>query len=123
MKLIKKLAWKIVDEHLVIHDEMFLVLGEILEIMYKNPGTIERGVHILAVCKCLERVGDLATNIAEEVIYLVEGKNIRHHIKELRPLGHQIFDKIEVQDTSSNPDEEQILKQHKKRKSQIIVKK
>jgi phosphate transport system protein len=119
----RKLAWKIVDEHLVIHDEMHLVFTEILEVMYKNPGTIERGVHILAVCKSLERVGDLATNVAEEVIYMVEGKNIRHHIKELRPVGQHIFKKTSVEDTSSVPDEEKILQQHRKRKSRIITKK
>lgn len=116
----QKLAWKIIDEHLVIHDELHLVLGEVMEIMYNNPGTIERGVHILTTCKCLERVGDLATNIAEEVIYLVEGKNIRHHIKELRPVGHKIFEAASVPDLKN---EEKIVKQHKKRKTQILDKK
>ncbi len=108
-----KLAWKIIDEHLVIHDEMHLVLKEVLEIMYENPGTIERCVHILAVCKSLERVGDLATNIAEEVIYLVEGKNIRHHIKELHSVGNKIFEGIKIQ--TSKPNEEEIVIKYKKR--------
>ena len=39
---------------------------------------IERGIHINAIAKFLERIGDHATNLAELVIFLVEGKDVRH---------------------------------------------
>ena len=48
------------------------------ELMYKNPETIKRAVHLMSVSRHLERIGDLATNIAEEVVYMVEGEIIRH---------------------------------------------
>lgn len=51
---------------------------ELIGIMQKDPVTISRGTHLIAVAKHLERVADHATNIAEEVIFMVQGKDIRH---------------------------------------------
>ena len=48
------------------------------ELMYKNPESIKRAVHLMSVSRHLERIGDLATNIAEEVVYMVVGEIIRH---------------------------------------------
>jgi phosphate transport system protein len=56
-------------------DKIFLVL---LTYMMADPGTIERGLALILISRHLERVGDHATNIAEEVIYLVEGREVRH---------------------------------------------
>jgi phosphate transport system protein len=78
------LAWKIIDEHLVVQDEITVIYAEVLDIMRESPRTIERCTHILGLCKALERVADLATNVAEEVVFMVEGKNVRHHITEYR---------------------------------------
>ena len=50
--------------------------------MYKNPVSIKRAVHLMSVSRHLERVGDLATNIAEEVVYMVDGDIIRHAAEE-----------------------------------------
>jgi phosphate transport system protein len=61
------------------HDQIFRVL---LTYMMADPGTIERALALILMSRNLERVGDHATNIAEEVIYLVEGREIRH--------GHEI---------------------------------
>jgi phosphate transport system protein len=44
----------------------------------KDTSFLERGVHVLAVAKFLERIGDHITNLAELVIFLVRGKSIRH---------------------------------------------
>lgn len=54
------------------------VCMEVMEIMVKDPATITRGTKVTYVSKYLERMGDHATNIAEMVVYMVEGKIIRH---------------------------------------------
>ncbi len=56
-------------------DQIFRVL---LTYMMADPGTIERAIALILIARNLERVGDHATNIAEEVIYLVEGREVRH---------------------------------------------
>ena len=56
-------------------DQIFRVL---LTFMMADPGTIERALALILISRNLERVGDHATNIAEEVIYLVEGREVRH---------------------------------------------
>jgi phosphate transport system protein len=56
-------------------DQIFRVL---LTFMMADPGTIERSLALILISRNLERVGDHATNIAEEVIYLVEGREVRH---------------------------------------------
>jgi phosphate transport system protein len=57
------------------HDQIFRVL---LTYMMADPGTIERALSLILISRNLERVGDHATNIAEEVIYMVEGREVRH---------------------------------------------
>ena len=59
-------------------DQIFRVL---LTYMMADPGTIERALALILISRNLERVGDHATNIAEEVIYLVEGREVRHRFE------------------------------------------
>ncbi|MBP9864776.1 MAG: phosphate signaling complex protein PhoU [Candidatus Omnitrophica bacterium] len=51
----------------------------------KQPDTIRSGVSLIMVAHNVERIGDLATNIAEDVIYVNQGIDVRHHIRERRP--------------------------------------
>ncbi|WP_447980517.1 phosphate signaling complex protein PhoU [Candidatus Nitrospira bockiana] len=51
---------------------------ELLSFMLENPQTITRAIRLMFIGKYLERIADHATNIAELVVYLVEGKIIRH---------------------------------------------
>jgi phosphate transport system protein len=51
---------------------------ELTSFMVENPATISRCLHLMTVSKCLERVADHATNIAQEVVYLCEARDIRH---------------------------------------------
>jgi phosphate transport system protein len=44
----------------------------------KTPAEAEQRILLLSICKQLERVGDLASNIAEDVVYLMSGEIIRH---------------------------------------------
>ena len=54
------------------------VFRELLTFMMEAPRTIPRAVRLILISRFLERVADHATNIAEMVVYLVEGKFIRH---------------------------------------------
>ncbi len=55
------------------------VFRELLTYMMSDPKTITRAVHLMIVARCLERIADHATNIAEDVIFMVEAKVIKHH--------------------------------------------
>ena len=46
--------------------------------MTREPGFVDRGIHLQACAKFLERIGDHGTNLAELVIFQVEGKDVRH---------------------------------------------
>lgn len=60
-------------------DELYHgALRELLALMAQDPRALQRGLHVLAVAKFLERIGDHATNLAEEVVFLVDAKDIRH---------------------------------------------
>jgi phosphate transport system protein len=53
---------------------------ELLTFMKEDPNTITRAIKINYISKCLERIADHATNVAEMVIFMVKGKDIRHTI-------------------------------------------
>lgn len=55
------------------------IFEELLGLMKQNPQQVAPALHLLLVARNLERIGDHATNIAEDVVYLVQGKDIRHH--------------------------------------------
>lgn len=55
---------------------------ELLTYMMEDPKSITRAVDLILVSRNIERVADHATNISEDVIFIVEGKNIKHHILE-----------------------------------------
>jgi phosphate transport system protein len=65
------------EDHLV--DELNEQLQrELLTFMMENPATVGRAMRINSISKYLERIADHATNIAEMVIFMVEGKDVRH---------------------------------------------
>jgi phosphate transport system protein len=55
------------------------VFRELLTYMLSDPKTITRAVHLILVSRCLERIADHATNIAEGVIFMVKALVIKHH--------------------------------------------
>jgi phosphate transport system protein len=67
------------DEVDELHDSVFRVL---LTHMMENPPTITSSLQLLLVSRNLERVADLATNIAEDAVFLAEGKQIKHHAED-----------------------------------------
>jgi phosphate transport system protein len=58
------------------------VVRELLTYMMADPKTIARAVHLIVVARCLERIADHATNIAEDVIFMVDALVIKHHADE-----------------------------------------
>jgi phosphate transport system protein len=58
------------------------VFRELLTYMMADPGTIQRALALILISRNLERIADHATNIAEDVIFLVEAKDVRHHHQE-----------------------------------------
>ena len=62
-----------------LHKSVFRIL---LTHMMEDPHQIGSGMELFLVSRNLERVADLATNIAEDVVFLVEGKSIKHHSED-----------------------------------------
>jgi len=62
-----------------LHSSVFRIL---LTHMMEDPHTIGAGMDLFLVSRNLERVADLATNIGEDVVFLVEGKSIKHHAED-----------------------------------------
>ena len=61
-----------------------LVQEELInDYMARDPSTASRAVPLLLIARHLERICDLSTNIAEDVVYMVEGKVVKHHPEEL----------------------------------------
>lgn len=58
------------------------VFRELLTYMISDPSTIKRALALILISRNLERIADHATNIAEDVIFVVAGKDIRHHSEE-----------------------------------------
>jgi phosphate transport system protein len=54
------------------------IFRELLTYMMEDPRTVSRAIRVILISRFMERVADHATNIAEMVIYLVEGKMVRH---------------------------------------------
>lgn len=54
------------------------IFRELLTYMMADPSTIQRALSLILISRNLERVGDHASNIAEEVIYLIKGRDVRH---------------------------------------------
>lgn len=72
------------DEVDSLNDQIF---RELLTYMMNDQSTINRSVGLILIGRHLERIADHATNIGEDVIYLIQGKTIKHHIEELRREG------------------------------------
>ena len=62
-----------------LHRSVFRIL---LTHMMEDPHMIGAGMELFLVSRNLERVADLATNIGEDVVFLVEGKSIKHHAED-----------------------------------------
>lgn len=62
-----------------LNDQIF---RELLTYMMQDSKNINRAIELILVARHLERIADHATNIGEDVYYIVEGKDIRHHVED-----------------------------------------
>lgn len=73
-----KLARKVLEDDDEVDDLTGQIFRELLSFMIENPQTIYRAIRLSFISKYIERIADHATNIGELVVYMVEGKIIRH---------------------------------------------
>lgn len=75
----------------IVDDEIDAMNREMYNLAYKeirkNPEQVEALVHYLSISRHLERIADYATNIAEDIIYMIEGEIVRHKPEEYEPLS------------------------------------
>ena len=77
-RLDHKQAIKLIAKDTLIDNDFKAVMRNLITYMMEDPRTISSALDALWVAKAIERVGDHAKNIAEHVIFIVEGKDIRH---------------------------------------------
>jgi phosphate transport system protein len=74
----RDLAIRLIGLDAVVDHEFHEMMRNLITFMTEEPQTISAALDLLWAAKAIERVGDHSTNIAEYVIYVVEGKDIRH---------------------------------------------
>jgi len=77
-------AERIIREDALIDTEFRGILRQLITFMMEDPRTISTALEIIWVAKAIERIGDHAKNIAEQVIYIVRGTDVRHVGKDRR---------------------------------------
>jgi len=73
------LAQHVLDEDDKLDALKTQIFRELLTFMLQDPATIEPALDLILVSRHLERIGDHATNVAEDVIFLVSARDVRHH--------------------------------------------
>jgi len=73
-----ELAERVIREESKVDAFRDQVFRTLLTYMMADPGTIQRALSLILISRNIERIGDHATNIAEEAIYIVQGRDIRH---------------------------------------------
>ena len=73
-----KAAQEVVQQDEAVDSEFRSILRQLITFMMEDPRTISRCLEVLFVAKALERIGDHSKNMAEYVVYMVEGRDVRH---------------------------------------------
>jgi phosphate transport system protein len=80
-------AQNIVERDSRVDDYYATIFRELLTYMMENPRNIFRATRVQSIAKYIERIADHATNVAEMVVFMVRGKDIRH-VGKLERRGH-----------------------------------
>jgi len=76
------LAQRVLNEDDALDALKTQIFRELLTFMLQDPSTIEPALDLTLISRHLERIGDHATNVAEDVIFMVSAKDVRHHAAE-----------------------------------------
>jgi phosphate transport system protein len=76
------LGTKVLEQDDLVDDLNKKMTREVVELMKSDRKSIEAGLDLIRVSRNLERVADLATNIAEEVIFIAQARVVKHHAEE-----------------------------------------
>jgi phosphate transport system protein len=77
-----QLAQHVLDEDDKLDALKEQIFRELLTYMLQDQATIEPALDLILISRHLERIGDHATNVAEDVIFMVSAKDVRHHAGE-----------------------------------------
>jgi phosphate transport system protein len=80
-----ELARKVIKKDDILDEKNVSIIRELLTYMAENPSLITYSIELISIAKNLERVGDLATNICEDTIFIAEARWVKHHATELIP--------------------------------------
>ena len=80
-----ELAQHVLDEDDTLDELKTQIFRELLTYMLQDPSTIEPALELILISRHLERIGDHATNVAEDVIFMVSARDVRHHADEGQP--------------------------------------
>jgi phosphate transport system protein len=75
----QQLAHEVLNEDDTLDALKTQVFRELLTYMLQDPSTIEPALDLILISRHLERIGDHATNVAEDVIFMVSARDVRHH--------------------------------------------
>jgi phosphate transport system protein len=78
-----ELAKKVIRRDDILDEKNVSIIRELLTYMAEYPNLITYCLELISISKNLERVGDLATNISEDTIYIAEAKWVKHHAAEI----------------------------------------
>jgi phosphate transport system protein len=73
-----EMAQSVLERDQIVDDQFVEAFRALIEAMKRDPQTVDRAIGLVFIAKHLERIADHATNIAEMVVYLVKGKDVRH---------------------------------------------
>ena len=78
------LAQEVIKADSDVDTEFKSIIRQLITHMMEDPRTITTSIEIISIARAIERIGDHAKNVAEHVVFIVEGKDIRHPPKEAK---------------------------------------